>query len=346
MREEWYQVRSDPRQHAVTREPLGVVDARGDRARRRRPSVLGPHRARDSHRVRSRAHRGSSRPADRLGHHGPNSQECGHQEASTCDRRKSGARFASISVSDAVRRREQVRPLHACTSAAKAEQKHGDAALFSARDRRQRYARLVPGSSQPLQTPRQESSSNAGARILDLITGTAKVGVGAATLAAVEVTSRSIRIARVVIPGSIAEGPLDTVERHLGRRQGEAHRSERENRENVAEAAESVLNRVVVGVVDMLDMEQLIDHVPITKVVARVDLPGVIDEIDLAGVIRESTTGLGAETLHASRAGLMAADLWSARLVDRILRRKHPRDLSVRWNGSARVESATPEVIS
>jgi len=114
-----------------------------------------------------------------------------------------------------------------------------------------------------------------------------------------------------------------------------------ENRDNVAEAAESVLNRVVVGVVDILDMQQLIDHV-----VARVDLPEVIDEIDLAGVIRESTTGLGAETLDASRAGLMALDLWSARLVDRILRRKEPRDLAVRWNGIARPESAKPEVIS
>ena len=192
----------------------------------------------------------------------------------------------------------------------------------------------------------QGSTLNAGSRIVDLIAGTAKVGVGAATLAAVEITSRSIRIARVVVPASIAEGPLDSVERLLGRRQGDAHRSERENRDNVAEAAESVLNRVVVGVVDMLDMEQLIDHVPINKVVARVDLPGVIDEIDLAGVIREATTGLGAETLDASRAGLMAMDLWSARLVDKILRRKEPRDLAVRWNGSARPESATPEVIS
>ena len=96
----------------------------------------------------------------------------------------------------------------------------------------------------------------------------------------------------------------------------------------------------------MLDMEQLIDHVPINKVVARVDLPGVIDEIDLAGVIRESTTGLGAETLDASRAGLMAIDLWSARLVDRILRRKEPRDLRVPWNANARSEGAKPEVIS
>jgi hypothetical protein len=186
----------------------------------------------------------------------------------------------------------------------------------------------------------------AGSRIFDLIAGTAKVGIGAATLVAVEITSRSIDIARAVAPGSIAEGPLDAVERHLERRQGEVHRGERENRDNVAEAAESVLNRVVVGVVDMLDMEQLIDHVPINKVVARVDLPGVIDEIDLTGVIREATTGLGAETLDASRAGLMAMDLWTARLVDGILRRKQPRDLTVRWNGVTRPESAKPEVIS
>jgi len=224
----------------------------------------------------------------------------------------------------------------------------------------------APESTEPMQTPSalppdgavpqvlarrvesgpRGSTSNGGSRIFDLIAGTAKVGVGAATLVAVEITNRSIRIARVVVPASIAEGPLDMVERHLGRRQGEAHRNEKENRDNVAEAAESVLNRMVVGVVDMLDMEQLIDHVPINKVVARVDLPGVIDEIDLAGVIRESTTGLGAETLNASRAGLMAMDLWSARLVDTILRRREPRDLTVRRNGIAPPEGAKPEVIS
>jgi hypothetical protein len=96
----------------------------------------------------------------------------------------------------------------------------------------------------------------------------------------------------------------------------------------------------------MLDLEQLIDHVPINKVVARVDLPGVIDEIDLAGVIRESTTGLGAETLDASRAGLMAIDLWSARLVDKILLRKRPRDLATHWNDSARLPNTNPEPTS
>ena len=192
----------------------------------------------------------------------------------------------------------------------------------------------------------QGSTLHAGSRIVDLIAGTVKVGIGAASLVAGEITSRSVKAARIVVPASIAEGPLDAVERQLGRRRDEARKSEKENRDNVAEAAESVLNRVVVGVVDMLDMEQLIDHVPINKVVARVDLPGVIDEIDLVGVIRESTTGLGAETLDASRAGLMAMDLWSARLVDRILRRKQPRDLAGRWNDIARSETAKPEILS
>jgi hypothetical protein len=187
---------------------------------------------------------------------------------------------------------------------------------------------------------------NVGSRILDLATGTVKVGIGAAALVAGEITSRSVKVARIIVPTSIAEGSLDAVERHLGRRRDEARKSEKENRDNVAEAAESVLNRVVVGVVDMLDMEQLIDHVPINKVVARVDIPGVIDEIDLVGVIRESTTGLGAETLVASRTGLMAMDLWSARLVDRVLRRKQPRDLAMRWNGIARPETEKPEILS
>jgi len=187
---------------------------------------------------------------------------------------------------------------------------------------------------------------SSGPRIFDLIAGAARVGVNASTLVAGEVTARTVKLTRAVLPAGLAEGPLEAIERQVGRRQHEARRSEQQNLDEVTKAAESVLNRVVVEIVDMLDMEQLIDHVPINKVVARVDLPGVIDEIDLAGVIRESTTGLGAETLDAGRAGLMAMDLWSARLVDRILRRKEPRDLALRWNGIARPESAKPEVIS
>jgi hypothetical protein len=177
-------------------------------------------------------------------------------------------------------------------------------------------------------TPEPQSLAlMSGSRIFDLITGTARVGVNASALVAGEITSRTVKLARVVLPAGIAEGPLEAIERQVGRRQNEARRSEQQGLDDVTKAAESVLNRVVVEIVDMLDMEQLIDHVPINQVVARIDLPAVIDEIDLSGIVREGTKGLGGETLDSARTGLMAMDQWSARLVDRVLRRKEPRHL-------------------
>jgi hypothetical protein len=184
-----------------------------------------------------------------------------------------------------------------------------------------------------------------GSRIIDLIGGTAKVGLSASVLVAGEFTSRSVKVLRVVLPAGIADRPLDAIEQQVERRQSEARRSEQRSLDDVSKAAESVLNRVVVEIVDMLDMEQLIDHVPINRVVARIDLPAVIDEIDLSGIVREGTKGLGEETLDSARAGLMAMDQWSARLVDRVLRRKEPRDLDVKSNGSDRPETATPQVL-
>lgn len=171
------------------------------------------------------------------------------------------------------------------------------------------------------------------------------MGVSASALLAGEITSRSVKLARVVLPSRIAEGPLEAIERQVGRRQNEARRSEEQSVDDVTKAAESVLNRVVVEIVDMLDLEQLIDHVPINRVVARIDLPEVIDEIDLSGIIREGTKGLGGETLDSARTAFMAMDQWSARLVDKVLRRKEPRDLVVNWEWHERPQTATPEVL-
>jgi hypothetical protein len=182
-----------------------------------------------------------------------------------------------------------------------------------------------------------------GSRIFDLITGTAKVGVNASALVAGEITSRTVNLARAVLPAGIAERPLDVIERQVGRRQNEVRTSEQQSLDDVTKAAESVLNRFVVEIVDMLDMEQLIDHVPINRVVARIDLPAVIEEIDLAGIVREGTKGLGGETLDSARSGLMAMDQWSARLVDRLLRRKGPRDLAV--TSELHPELMTPEEV-
>ena len=207
---------------------------------------------------------------------------------------------------------------------------------------------LVSKSSAPQRsTPEPQSrTSRSGSRIFDLFTATAKVGVNASALVAGEITNRTVRLVRVLLPGGIADGPLQAIEHQLGRQRGEVRRSEQRSLDDVTKVAESVLNRVVVEIVDMLDMEQLIDHVPINRVVARIDLPAVIEEIDLSGIVREGTKGLGGETLDSARSGLMAMDQWSARLVDRILRRKEPRDLSVNWGDGNHPETATPEVLA
>jgi hypothetical protein len=60
-----------------------------------------------------------------------------------------------------------------------------------------------------------------------------------------------------------------------------------------------------------------------------VPLERIVGQVDLGGVIRESTTSLAGETVDAVRVGMMGLDLWTARVVDKILRRKQPRDLVV-----------------
>lgn len=201
----------------------------------------------------------------------------------------------------------------------------------------------APASANPPE--QQHFAVRTGSRLLDLIAGTARVGVSASVLAAGEITSQSVKLARVVLPAGMAAGVLETIERQVKGHEHEARRSEQHGLGDVANAAESVLNRVVVEIVDMLDMEQLIDHVPIDRVVARIDLPAVIDEIDLSGVVREATTGLGGETLDGVRSGLMGIDVWSARLVDRILRRKGPRDLVIHSTGTTPIETGKVEVL-
>lgn len=185
----------------------------------------------------------------------------------------------------------------------------------------------------------QSFALRSGSRIFGLITRTARLGMNASALAASEITSRSVKLARFVLPAGIAEGPLEAIERQVDRRYNEARRSEQQGLDDMTKAAESALNHVVVEIVDMLDMQQVIDHV-----IPRIDLPEVIDEIDLAGIIREGTKGLGEETLDSARAGLMALDQGSSRLVDKILHRKEPRDLVI--TSERHPQSAVPEVLA
>ncbi len=204
---------------------------------------------------------------------------------------------------------------------------------------------LPPTAAMGNPSEQQHVAVRTGSRLLDLMAGTAKVGVSASVLVAGEIATRSVKVARVVLPTGMGEAVFETIERQVKGREQEARRTEQQGLGDVASAAESVLNRVVVEIVDMLDMEQLIDHVPIDRVVARVDLPAVIDAIDLSGVVREATTGLGGESLDGLRSGLMGMDAWSARVVDKILRRKESRDLSIPPSGTPSTGAGAMEVL-
>jgi hypothetical protein len=156
--------------------------------------------------------------------------------------------------------------------------------------------------------------------VVDLVTRSAKLGVDVVGLLAGELASASARLARNVLPPAVAEKPLESVGEKVDQRVDAARQREEVSRDDALDAVQSVMNQTIGAVLDMLDWDMLMQHVPLERVVANVDL---------GGVIRESTSGLAGETVDAIRVGMMGLDLWTARFVDKVLRRKRPRDLVV-----------------
>jgi hypothetical protein len=174
---------------------------------------------------------------------------------------------------------------------------------------------VVPMPSAPEPVPEEPPPG-----VVDLVTRGARLGVDVVGLVAGELASASARLARSVLPPAVAEKPLESVEDRVDKRVEAARQREEVSRDDALEAVQSVVNQTIGAVLDMIDWDMLIQKVPVEKVVANVDL---------GGIVRESTTGLAGETIDAIRVGTMGLDLWVARVVDTILRRKRPRDLVV-----------------
>jgi hypothetical protein len=156
--------------------------------------------------------------------------------------------------------------------------------------------------------------------VVDLVVRSARLGIDVVGLVAGELASASARVARNVLPPAVAEKPLESVGQKADQRVGTARQREEASRDEALEAVQSVMNQTIGAVLDMLDWDQLIQHVPLERIVGQVDL---------GGIMRESTTSLAGESVDAVRVGMMGLDLWVARVVDRIFRRKQPRELEV-----------------
>ena len=172
---------------------------------------------------------------------------------------------------------------------------------------------VVPLPSAPEPVPEEPPPG-----VVDLVARSARLGVDVVSLVAGELASASARLARNVLPPAVAEKPLEAVGEKVDQRVESARQREELSRDDALDAAQAVLNQTVGAVLDMLDWDMLAKKIPAERLVAN---------IDLGGIVRESTTSLAGETIDAIRVQGMGLDLWIARVVDKILRRKHPRDL-------------------
>jgi len=102
-----------------------------------------------------------------------------------------------------------------------------------------------------------------------------------------------------------------------------------------------VIGQVVDLVIDQIDFGAVVAKVPVDEIVSQVDVNAIVarldvgaiteealDAVDITAIVRESTTGLAGETLDVVRAQAMGADGIVAAAVDRLLRRRAPRDLT------------------
>ena len=82
-----------------------------------------------------------------------------------------------------------------------------------------------------------------------------------------------------------------------------------------------------------VDVNALLAEVDVNELVGQIDVAAVAREalegIDIGDIIQESTAGLAIDTMEAVRVQAMNADDLLARIVDRLLGRRGPRDLSL-----------------
>jgi len=87
------------------------------------------------------------------------------------------------------------------------------------------------------------------------------------------------------------------------------------------------------ALVERIDVKRILDQVDVNELVGKIDMAAVAREalegIDIGDIIQESTAGMAIDTMEAVRVQAMNADDLLARIVDRLLGRRGPRDLSL-----------------
>jgi hypothetical protein len=141
--------------------------------------------------------------------------------------------------------------------------------------------------------------------------------------------SSSADVARAASRPALVQRALRPLEDWIWTMNEIARREQARNRAEAAALIPMIVQQVTENVLAQLDLVRIVEQVPIEDIVEHVDLEAIVQRIDLGGVIRESTAGVGAEAVDALRSQGVALDAFSAKMVDRILFRRKPRQLEV-----------------
>ncbi|MFI5047718.1 MAG: hypothetical protein ACHQIG_11700 [Acidimicrobiia bacterium] len=144
------------------------------------------------------------------------------------------------------------------------------------------------------------------------------------------VTQGASGVARSVGAPEIVQRALRPVEDVLWSWNEVARREQARNRAEASALVPALVQQAAENVVAQLDFERLVRQIPVADIVAQVDVEAVVARIDLGGVIRESTVSVGSEAVDALREQGMTLDVFAARVVDRVLFRRRPRQLELR----------------
>jgi hypothetical protein len=176
---------------------------------------------------------------------------------------------------------------------------------------------------------------------------------GAALGLAMEAERRAVRAAEAVVSAGstaargmsqlpVVKGPTSRFESWLVRWNAHARVEQRRNQAEADAVLRRAIKQVVDAVLDRLDFVDIIQRIPMDEIVESIDLEAIMHkmdlgsivgvamkDIDIGGIIRESTEGVTAEAVDVVRSQTVKSDVFVSRIVDRVMFRKTPRDLSL-----------------
>jgi hypothetical protein len=140
------------------------------------------------------------------------------------------------------------------------------------------------------------------------------------------VAERSSVVVRAASRPAVVQRALRPLEDRLWQLNEVARREQQRNQAQASTLIPIIVQQVTENVIAQLDLVRIVEQIPVDDIAAAIDIEAIVQRIDLGGVIRESTASLTMETVDAVRTQGITVDAWAARVVDRVLMRKQPRD--------------------